>query len=90
MRLNKLGGLEAPKTLEEGEREKLPEERIFNNEKVEEEVLVPLLAAGRYCLDPVDQSKLFKFLCFVKNYYTSQMDISVTCGQLRVINNLKF
>lgn len=49
-----------------------------------------MLEAGKYCLDPIDQVKVFKFLSFAKNYYTSRLDIAEVCGQLRIINNLKF
>ena len=48
------------------------------------------METGRYCLDPIDQSRVFKFICFLKNYFNSQIDIAETCGQMRIINSLRF
>lgn len=50
----------------------------------------PLIRCVRYCIDPVDQVKMLKFIFFVKNLYTCPIDIYELCYQMRIVNNLKF
>lgn len=59
-------------------------------EKIEDEIIRPLIQVVRFCIDPVDQVKMLKFICFVKNLYCSSIDIYDLCSEMRVLNNLKF
>lgn len=49
-------------------------------EKIEDEIIRPLIQVVRFCIDPVDQVKMLKFICFVKNLYCSSIDIYDLCS----------
>lgn len=48
-------------------------------EEVERTIIKPLMRAVRFCIDPVDQVKMLKFIFFVKNLYTCPISLFELC-----------